>query len=238
MHQYLSHLLTSNYNQLGLIVMFAICKIMNCFNLSFQQLAERIASPPPFPSVKSPITVSPPTSFPTMKSPVREMVSERGNRSESPPSRGMSIIFIYYHQWVCPISLVFFNKKKNNIQFFHCFFSVESSPKPRSAVTLLDVLNTCLEHMPKGIMTIIYLTDPHPVYKTPDIEQWRVNLLSFVYTSDVRENPSSISDSNIVWVTKWVDYSNKYGFGFQLSNDVIGVLFNDTSRIVMSPDGR
>lgn len=131
-----------------------------------------------------------------------------------------------------------FFKKKNNIQFFHCFFSVESSPKPRSAVTLLDVLNTCLEHMPKGIMTIIYLTDPHPVYKTPDIEQWRVNLLSFVYTSDVRENPSSISDSNIVWVTKWVDYSNKYGFGFQLSNDVIGVLFNDTSRIVMSPDGR
>lgn len=131
------------------------------------ELAERIASPPPFPSVKSPITVSPPTSFPTMKSPVREMVSERGNRSESPPSR-------------------------------------ESSPKPRSAVTLLDVLNTCLEHMPK----------------------------------DVRENPSSISDSNIVWVTKWVDYSNKYGFGFQLSNDVIGVLFNDTSRIVMSPDGR
>lgn len=165
MHQYLSHLLTSNYNQLGLIVMFAICKIMNCFNLSFQQLAERIASPPPFPSVKSPITVSPPTSFPTMKSPIREMVGERGNRSESPPSRGMSIIFIFDHQWVCPIfPCLFLIKKKNNTQFFHCFFSVESSPKPRSAVTLLDVLNTCLEHMPKGIMTINYLTDPHPVY--------------------------------------------------------------------------
>lgn len=123
MHQYLSHLLTSNYNQLGLIVMFAICKIMNCFNLSFQQLAERIASPPPFPSVKSPITVSPPTSFPTMKSPVREMVSERGNRSESPPSRGMSIIFIFDHQWVFPIfPCLFLVKKKTTYNFFIAFF--------------------------------------------------------------------------------------------------------------------
>jgi hypothetical protein len=47
-----------------------------------------------------------------------------------------------------------------------------------------------------------------------------------------------LNDPTVVWVTKWVDYSNKYGFGFQLSNDVMGVLFNDTSRIVMSPDGR
>lgn len=107
-HQYLSHLLTSNYYRLRFVFVFGlklVCnlQIMNCFNLSFQQLAERIASPPPFPSVKSPITVSPPTSFPTMKSPVREMVSERGNRSESPPSRGMSIIFIYDHALMSPI---------------------------------------------------------------------------------------------------------------------------------------
>lgn len=42
----------------------------------------------------------------------------------------------------------------------------------------------------------------------------------------------------ITWVTKWVDYSNKYGFGFQLSSDALGVLFNDASRIIMAPDGR
>lgn len=83
-------------------------------------------------------------------------------------------------------------------------YSRDSSPKPRCASTLLDVLNTCLEHMPK----------------------------------DVSFNPVPLNDPTVVWVTKWVDYSNKYGFGFQLSNDVMGVLFNDTSRIVMSPDGR
>lgn len=80
----------------------------------------------------------------------------------------------------------------------------ESSPKPRSAAMLLDVLSTCLEHMPK----------------------------------DCAQNPAPLADSNIVWVTKWVDYSNKYGFGFQLSNDAMGVLFNDTSRILMAPEGR
>lgn len=69
-----------------------------------------------------------------------------------------------------PLSLLIKKKQQQHI-IFSLLFSVESSPKPRSAVTLLDVLNTCLEHMPKGIMTINYLTDPHPVYKTPDIEQ-------------------------------------------------------------------
>ena len=55
---------------------------------------------------------------------------------------------------------------------------------------------------------------------------------------DCSQNPPALADSNIVWVTKWVDYSNKYGFGFMLSNDAMGVLFNDTSRILMSPEGR
>ncbi|WAR23042.1 PLK1-like protein, partial [Mya arenaria] len=80
----------------------------------------------------------------------------------------------------------------------------ESSPKPRSAANLLDVLTTCLEHMPK----------------------------------DVIKNPEPVADMTILWVSKWVDYSNKYGFGFQLSNDSMGVLFNDTSRIILSLDGK
>ena len=55
---------------------------------------------------------------------------------------------------------------------------------------------------------------------------------------DRLHNPDPEVDTTILWVTKWVDYSNKYGFGFQLSNDSIGVLFNDTSKIILSPDGR
>lgn len=39
-----------------------------------------------------------------------------------------------------------------------------------------------------------------------------------------------------VFITKWIDYSNKYGFGFQLSDKSVGVLFNDNTRISYSAD--
>jgi len=34
-----------------------------------------------------------------------------------------------------------------------------------------------------------------------------------------------------VFVSKWVDYSNKFGFGFQMSDGSVGVLFNDNTTI-------
>ncbi|XP_015588056.1 serine/threonine-protein kinase polo [Cephus cinctus] len=40
-----------------------------------------------------------------------------------------------------------------------------------------------------------------------------------------------------VWVSKWVDYSDKYGFGYQLSDDGVGVMFNDGTRLIMLANG-
>ncbi|XP_050528364.1 serine/threonine-protein kinase polo-like [Daktulosphaira vitifoliae] len=37
----------------------------------------------------------------------------------------------------------------------------------------------------------------------------------------------------MIWVSKWVDYSDKYGFGYELSDDCVGVMFNDFTRIVL-----
>jgi len=37
----------------------------------------------------------------------------------------------------------------------------------------------------------------------------------------------------IVWISKWVDYSDKYGFGYQLCDEGIGVVFNDSTKLVM-----
>lgn len=37
----------------------------------------------------------------------------------------------------------------------------------------------------------------------------------------------------LIWVSKWVDYSDKYGFGYELSDDCVGVMFNDFTRIVL-----
>ncbi|XP_034978409.1 serine/threonine-protein kinase PLK3 [Zootoca vivipara] len=48
-------------------------------------------------------------------------------------------------------------------------------------------------------------------------------------------NPASLAcHEHFVWVSKWVDYSNKYGFGYQLSNHSIGVLFNDGTHMALS----
>jgi len=39
-----------------------------------------------------------------------------------------------------------------------------------------------------------------------------------------------------LWVTKWVDYSTKYGVGYILSDGSIGVYFNDSTKIVLVPN--
>jgi len=39
-----------------------------------------------------------------------------------------------------------------------------------------------------------------------------------------------------VYIISWVDYSNRYGFAYQFSNGSIGVLFNDESLAVLSPN--
>lgn len=40
----------------------------------------------------------------------------------------------------------------------------------------------------------------------------------------------------IIWISKWVDYSDKYGFGYQLSDESVGVMFNDMTKLVMLPN--
>jgi polo-like kinase 1 len=43
--------------------------------------------------------------------------------------------------------------------------------------------------------------------------------------------------NRLVWVTKWIDYSSKYGLGYKLSSRAYGVYFNDNTRICLQPDG-
>jgi polo-like kinase 1 len=41
------------------------------------------------------------------------------------------------------------------------------------------------------------------------------------------------SGSRELWVTKWVDYSSKYGVGYTLSDGSLGVYFNDSTKIIL-----
>ena len=45
------------------------------------------------------------------------------------------------------------------------------------------------------------------------------------------------ASANTVWVTKWVDYSTKYGLGYLLSDHSAGVFFNDSTKIVAEEKG-
>ena len=57
-----------------------------------------------------------------------------------------------------------------------------------------------------------------------------IHLFSHV---DDAEDPASIP---IYWVSKWVDYSDKYGLGYQLCDKSVGVLFNDSTRLLLGSD--
>lgn len=48
------------------------------------------------------------------------------------------------------------------------------------------------------------------------------------------EDPASVP---VFWVAKWVDYSDKYGLGYQLSDNSVGVLFNDSTRLILTTNG-
>nr|XP_005999936.1 PREDICTED: inactive serine/threonine-protein kinase PLK5 [Latimeria chalumnae] len=52
---------------------------------------------------------------------------------------------------------------------------------------------------------------------------------------DAEQNPMEEADCPLLWVIKWVDYSNKYGFGYQLSDSSTGVLLNDGTHITFHP---
>lgn len=41
-----------------------------------------------------------------------------------------------------------------------------------------------------------------------------------------------------VWVVRYVDYTSKYGLGFLFNTGSAGVYFNDSTKIVLSPDGK
>jgi len=61
------------------------------------------------------------------------------------------------------------------------------------------------------------------------IQQQRNNINEIILIKNAKDE---------INVIKWLDYSNKYGIGYLLSNDSIGVYFNDSTKIVLDPDGQ
>ncbi|KAG6807580.1 hypothetical protein H0H92_007046 [Tricholoma furcatifolium] len=53
---------------------------------------------------------------------------------------------------------------------------------------------------------------------------------------DPREDPSLPLQEERVFIVAWVDYCNKYGMGYALTDGSVGVHFNDSTTVVLSPD--
>ena len=49
---------------------------------------------------------------------------------------------------------------------------------------------------------------------------------------------STFLSNKEVYVIKWVDYSNKYGLGYVLNNGLIGVYFNDNTKMLYNPNNK
>ncbi|KAL1773020.1 serine serine/threonine-protein kinase PLK1 [Sigmodon hispidus] len=55
------------------------------------------------------------------------------------------------------------------------------------------------------------------------------------HLSDLLQQLTSVNASKPS--DKWVDYSDKYGLGYPLCNNSVGVLFNDSTRLILYNDG-
>ncbi|CAK8671148.1 serine/threonine-protein kinase PLK1-like [Clavelina lepadiformis] len=51
-----------------------------------------------------------------------------------------------------------------------------------------------------------------------------------VIQMDEAEDPAA---HPVLWISKWVDYTDKYGLGYQLCDNSNGVLFNDCTRLLL-----
>lgn len=70
------------------------------------------------------------------------------------------------------------------------------------------------------------------------VSQTSVDLLSRPENQIKQTNiPLQSSKEPEVWVKKWVDYSTKYGLGYFLSDGATGVFFNDSTKIILDPNG-
>uniref|UniRef100_UPI00398EB0D9 serine/threonine-protein kinase PLK2-like n=1 Tax=Pristiophorus japonicus TaxID=55135 RepID=UPI00398EB0D9 len=54
----------------------------------------------------------------------------------------------------------------------------------------------------------------------------------------VDQNPEDQMNCSLLRVTKWIDYSNKYGFGYQLSDSSTAILLNNGTHMTLLPQSK
>ena len=117
----------------------------------------------------------------------------------------------------------------SKLAIFHSYTLGQKKPKYFPPDELMSKLSSCLECLEERQQTSPCKSSGQgakrpPCHSSRTIEKSGGTLL--------RDAPKSLL------VTKWVDYSNKYGFGAQLSDGSVTVRFNDCTKIAISPGKR
>uniref|UniRef100_A0A8C9F1Z2 Serine/threonine-protein kinase PLK n=1 Tax=Pavo cristatus TaxID=9049 RepID=A0A8C9F1Z2_PAVCR len=99
--------------------------------------------------------------------------------------------------------------------------ALENLPEKEDAAGLREVGDTIECHLADMLQQLTAVNSAKPSERT-------------AVRQEEAEDPACIP---IFWVSKWVDYSDKYGLGYQLCDNSVGVLFNDSTRLIMYSDG-
>jgi len=95
----------------------------------------------------------------------------------------------------------------------------DSSHNYHNPQTLYEHLNACLHNLLNPRLPEAVSTTSSNSEEDSGIEEKMVN-------------------NNRLWITKWVDYSNKYGFGAHLSNGCIVIRYNDGTTLAVDAHKR
>ncbi|CAL4122258.1 unnamed protein product, partial [Meganyctiphanes norvegica] len=119
-----------------------------------------------------------------------------------------------------------------------------SSPHPKEELRKKDSGGTFSSCLRQKLSSVICTNDNKAsggniVGKKKDISSGTLyNLLATCLDNmpdDMNNNPP-LQNHSPLFISKWIDYSNKYGFGYQLCDHSVGVFFNDLTRISINTD--
>lgn len=157
------------------------------------------------------------------------------------------------HFLLCSLSLLVFLTVFGSFEFspcfesFNCFFFFGSNLQrkfflflkidTRSGTTFLQ------KHLHDPIAASCSIPKNNKEYKM-DIDNLYAQLTELLKSKPTRranfdmaiENTDPSARPNF-WISKWVDYSDKYGFGYQLCDEGMGIMFNDTTKLIMLANG-
>jgi hypothetical protein len=84
-------------------------------------------------------------------------------------------------------------------------------------------------------LPLTFITAPSPFIATADTLIAAFSAYSRGQTFPVQPVEHKLVDER-VFIVSWVDYCNKYGMGYALTDGSVGVHFNDSTSLVLSCD--